>query len=222
MASDDFEQEPKTLATQAAALNRSLQLNAPLVPLNVVLRDRVGHDAVRVVVKSVDWIDGRWTLEVDGRAPYRISGKETPAIAAGDTVLMLVSPKDRIAMVYFNESTRSSNLKSFRSMYRKITLWGVGFAVVAVAILITVFLALSHETMSGLPALVLHTPLYLLSILGAGFLLLLSLFAGFAVIWSARQADALEIVAFDDPELAMRKLERMEKISLPRKPQSNS
>jgi hypothetical protein len=126
---------------------------------------------VRGTVRAIRSESVRLTLDVDGESVSMISCLQSPEIALGDHVVLWVGSKtSSVASNYYNETTGANDLDSLREGYRRFALWGGGFSAIAFAIFGTVAIAASREKLSLPVSVLIHTPLYLLAIVG-GFIM---------------------------------------------------
>jgi hypothetical protein len=156
-------------------LKRTDVVVSPLAKLNGFLARRQNAQVVRGTVRTVGSQNGWLTLDVGGRCVHVRASKDQPRISSGDAVIMLVNIGDSVAQAYHNETTGSNDLELLRTRYRRAGFSAGGFTAVALAIFATVFIGASHETLALPISVLIHTPLYLLSILGACVLVLVAL-----------------------------------------------
>jgi hypothetical protein len=198
------------------SLRRTDVAVSPLLKLNLFLGRQLNAQVVRGTVQTISSQGGWLTIDVEGRCVYARASKNPPQISPGNVVVMLVSADGSVAQAYHNETTGANDLGLLRTRYRWAGLSAFGFTAVAIGIFATVFIAASRETVALPLSVLIHTPLYLLSVLGGGVLLLIAFLCVTATGVLMRTHKILQVILAYDPERALERVRAW--VPKPKKP----
>jgi hypothetical protein len=137
------------------------------------------------------------TLDIDGETVHLYTSNDLPQISPGDALVLLVSAKKSVAMAYYNNTNGSGDLNLLRRRYRLAGLWGIGFIAVAFAVFGTVIIAVSQESLPT--SVLIHTPFYLLAIVGGCILSVTGFVCICMTVAMRRIHGTLQLVISNDP-----------------------